>query len=283
MLKVFYSENQSAKSNSSFSPSAGKPEQVVESWKKRNQPFSIENFEPVTRDDLKLVHDPEYVDGVLDLKMMNGFGNKNPEIAKALPWVAGSMVAAALDAYKNKTITISPTSGAHHANYYGGSGFCTFNFLVLAAIKAHLAGAKKIGIIDLDCHYGDGTEEIINKLNLDYIKQYTYGGDHLAKTNSEKWLETLPSIVEGFKDCDLIIYNAGVDPHVDDPLGGYLTTEQIEQRDSIVIGVLRKPQIPMVVSLAGGYQKDKSGSIQKVLDLHGLMFNAAWFAEKINS
>ncbi len=283
MLKVFYSKNQSVGTNASFSPSAGKPEHVVKSWQERGQSFEILSFEPVTRADLKLVHDPSYVDGVLDLTLANGFGNKNAEVAQALPWVAGSMVAATLGAFKNKTITISPTSGAHHAHYQRGGGFCTFNFLVLSALKAHEAGAKKVGIIDLDCHYGDGTQNIINTLKLDFIKHYTYGGDPLAYRDSEAWLESLPGIVDSFKDCDLIIYNAGVDSHVNDPLGGYLTTEQMQIRDSIVVNPLRKKFIPMVISLAGGYQKDEKGNIPKVLELHGFVFNAAWFTEKANS
>lgn len=283
MLKVFYSKNQSVGTNASFSPSAGKPEHVVKSWQERRQAFEISSFEPVTRADLKLVHDPSYVDGVLDLTLANGFGNKSAEVAQALPWVAGSMVAATIDALKNKTITISPTSGAHHAHYQRGGGFCTFNFLVLAAIKAHKAGAKKVGIIDLDCHYGDGTQDIINKLKLDFIKHYSFGGDPQAYRDPSSWIEKLPSIVESFSDCDLIIYNAGVDSHVDDPLGGYLTTEQIEMRDGLVLNPLRRKFIPTVVSLAGGYQKDKSGNIPKVLELHGFVFNAAWFMEKMNS
>jgi acetoin utilization deacetylase AcuC-like enzyme len=282
MLKVFYSKSQNVKSNSSFSPSAGKPELIVESWKKRKQQFQISDFAPVTRIDLKLVHDPKYVDGVLDLTIKNGFGNINPDVAKALPWVCGSMVAATLDAFINKTITISPTSGAHHAGYGHGGGFCTFNFLALAAIKAHVAGAKKVGIIDLDCHYGDGTQDIINTLKLDFIKHYSYGGDPVSRRDSKAWLDKLPEIVSGFQDCDLIIYNAGVDSHIDDPLGGYLTTEQIEMRDYLVINVAKKNRVPMVISLAGGYQKDAEGGISKVLELHGIMFNAAWFADKLN-
>ena len=282
MLKVFYSKSQSVKSNSSFSPSAGKPELVVESWKRRRQLFQISDFAPVTRDDLKLVHDPKYVDGVLDLTSSNGFGNKNADVAKALPWVCGSMVAAALEAFKNKSITISPTSGAHHARYSNGGGFCTFNFLVLAAIKAHQAGAKKVGIIDLDCHYGDGTQDILSTLKLDFIKHYSYGGDPIAYRDSKAWLENLPAIVQGFQDCDLIIYNAGVDSHTEDPLGGYLTTEQIEMRDCLVIQAPNLKRVPMVISLAGGYQKDEEGGISKVLELHGLVFNAAWFADKLS-
>ena len=78
-----------------------------------------------------------------------------------------------------------------------------------------------------------------------------------------------------FDDCDLILYNAGVDSHINDPLGGYLTTEQIKKRDEIVLEIARQLKIPVAVSLAGGYQKDKNGEISAVLHLHGMMFEIA--------
>ena len=276
MLKVFYSENQTAKSNDSYSPSAQKPALVVDSWMKTSKPFELCDFLPVTRSDLKLIHEPSYVDGVLDLKTLNGFGNKNRDVATALPWVAGSMVAATLDALKNKSITISPTSGAHHATYIHGSAFCTFNFLVLAALKAHHSGARKVGIIDLDCHYGNGTDDIVKTLNLNFINHYTFGGDGLSRSRITSWLDSLPEKVMGFRDCDIVLYNAGVDSHIDDPLGGLLTTEQMRQRDFCVLKNLHDLNIPIAISLAGGYQKDKQGGISKVLELHGLMFDIAW-------
>lgn len=275
MLKVFYSPNQSVKSNQSFSPSAGKPEIVVRSWIASGKTFELVDFAPVSRDDLKLVHAPSYVDGVLDLTTVNGFGNKNAEVASALPWVAGSMVAATLEAFKSGSITISPTSGAHHAHYTHGGGFCTFNFLVLAALFAHREGAKKVGIIDLDCHYGDGTQNIIDELHWDFIKHYSYGNDAEAKRSSDKWLKQLQATVLGFDHCDLVIYNAGVDCHIDDPLGGYLTTEHIIQRERVVLEILTDLKIPVAVSLAGGYQKDSSGDISKVVELHTYMFDQA--------
>jgi len=79
----------------------------------------------------------------------------------------------------------------------------------------------------------------------------------------------------GFDDCDLVIYNAGVDSHINDPLGGDLTTEQIKERDTIVLEILRQLNIPVAVSLAGGYQKDQQGRIEAVLHLHGLMYEIA--------
>ena len=112
-MKVFYREEQTAKHNSSFSPSAGKPAQAVASWKRLGLPVEIMDFEPATREQLKKVHDPGYVDDVLDLKRSNGFNNKLPEMATALPYVAGSMVAATLHAFKTGETSFSPRRQAH--------------------------------------------------------------------------------------------------------------------------------------------------------------------------
>ncbi|RYD17356.1 MAG: hypothetical protein EOP88_27005 [Verrucomicrobiaceae bacterium] len=60
------------------------------------------------------------------------------------------MVHAALHAYKTKESAFSPTSGAHHAGYFNGGGFCTFNHLVLAALKAFrkVQGSGERGLKD---------------------------------------------------------------------------------------------------------------------------------------
>ncbi|MBC7458142.1 MAG: histone deacetylase [Bdellovibrionaceae bacterium] len=268
MIKVFYDKRQSARSNESFSPSAQKPEQVVKIWQK-HFPISMESFGPATTEEISLVHDERYVQSVLSCKTNNGFGNKSAEIAEALPWVVGSMVSAAVHAFKTKESCFSPTSGAHHAGYFSGGGFCTFNHLVLAACMAHQKGARKIGLIDLDCHYGDGSQDILDHLNIDYIEHYTFGRrSPAAGSPSDEWLKKLPQLLFPMKDCDLLIYNAGVDPHINDPLGGILTTEQMYKRDLIVYEFAVANKIPIVTSLAGGYQRDKDGSINPVLELH---------------
>ena len=62
----------------------------------------------------------------------------------------------------------------------------------------------------------------------------------------------------------MLFYQAGADPHIDDPLGGYLTTEQMKRRDDIVFMVAKDLDLPIVWNLAGGYQEP----FQKVLDIH---------------
>ena len=276
-MRVFYDQRQSVPGMVSSSPSAGKPALVLESWKRLGICFDEESFAPLGPDELALAHDRDYVQGVLSGTLTNGYDNTSPDLARALPWVAGSMVAAALHAFATGEASFSPTSGAHHACYASGGDYCTFNFLVIAAIKAHQAGAPRVGILDLDYHYGNGTEDIRARLNLAFLRHYSSGGDRDAKCAApERWLKRLPDIVRGFSDVGLIIYNAGVDSHLDDPLGGNLNSEQMTRRDRIVFEVAREIGVPICTSLAGGYQRGRDGSIDAVLRLHDATFIAAW-------
>ena len=84
-------------------------------------------------------------------------------------------------------------------------------------------------------------------------------------TDYDSWIDDLESnLKKQFHDCELLLYQAGADPHVEDPLGGFLTTEQMRMRDKIVFKVAKKLGIPIVWNLAGGYQDP----IEKVLELH---------------
>ncbi len=276
-IKIFYDARQSVASNNSFSPSAGKPAKVLESWQRLEIPLEVCCFKPLDVDEIALAHDRRYVERVLALEEENGFGNKNPEVAAALPWVCGSMVAAALHSLKTGELSLSPTSGAHHACYSEGGYFCTFNFLVIAAMKAQMAGASKVGILDLDCHCGNGTDDIIKQLGLSFIRHYTFGRKTVKKGISAiYWLKKLPKILKDFSNVDLLIYNAGVDSHINDPLGGIFTTPQLMERDLLVFRHARHWGLKVCVSLAGGYQQDKFGDISKVLTLHDNTLKAGW-------
>jgi hypothetical protein len=60
--------------------------------------------------------------------------------------------------------------------------------------------------------------------------------------------------VRQFADCDVLLYQAGADPHIDDPLGGWLTDAQLAQRDRLVFETCRELGLPVAWNLAGGYQ-----------------------------
>lgn len=273
-MKVFYRKEQNAAGTNYFSPSPQKPALAVENWKKLGRQIKIVSFDPVTRAQLKQIHDPDYVDGVLDGRLNNGFGDQDPKIIKVLPYVSGSMVAATLNAYRTGETSLSPTSGANHAGYGFGGGFCTFNFLALAALEAHKAGAKRVGIADCDMHRGNGTDNIIRTLEWDWVDHYSFGSDiSLARTDIGQWKNSFARRIEKMASgVDIIIYNAGADPHIDDPLGGVLSIKDIKQRDQILFSSTADLNVPVAVSLAGGYQDP----INPVLAIHDNMFKMAW-------
>lgn len=291
-MKVFFDPRQVAAAES-FSPSAGKPGLVVDSWRRRGVPFVIRSFDPLTLDQMALAHSPAYIKNILSRKQTNGFGNRSKSVADSLPWVCGSMAAAAQCSFETGETCFSPTSGAHHAGYNFGGGFCTFNSLMIAVqLLRQTFSDTRVAIIDCDAHFGNGTEDIIRRLRIPEVSHYSFGherlrtrrmsprdyhaADGIYDPDVEEWLEELPGKMWGYlKGCDVAIFNAGVDPHIDDPLGGYLTTEEMAQRDDIVLRTAFECGVPVALALAGGYQKGANDSINAVLSLHDTTFETA--------
>lgn len=268
-VPVFYMPHMVADSFS-FSPSAGKPIEVVGEWTDLGLPIDIRAFQPATREDLYKAHKKSYVDGVMSGEYANGFLNNCLMVANSLPYTTGSMMAAAHCALENGWGAVSPTSGFHHAHFDFGGGFCTFNGLMVAAIAlidAH-AHPLTVGILDLDQHWGDGTEDILNVRGL-WANVRQFHPSRVEFMQAPKFLSVLGDIISStFDDCDIVLYQAGADPHVNDPLGGWMTTEELRLRDRIVFETLRDMNIPVAWNLAGGYQRDENGGIKPVLDIH---------------
>ena len=263
-MKVFYTERMLADSES-FSPSASKPAEVVNSWKTLGIRMDIVVPAPVTVDQLALAHDREFVEGVLSGARKNGFGNRSPAIAVSLPYTSGAMLAAAREALLNGRVAVAPCSGFHHAGYDEAGGFCTFNGLMVTACALRLEGlAKNVGILDFDQHWGDGTEEIIRYLKADWVTHYSAGEKWHSREQATNFLTAIPKIVAAMANCDVILYQAGADPHVYDPLGGWLTTAQLRKRDRAVFESASRLGVPVAWNLAGGYQTPLS----KVLRIH---------------
>lgn len=261
-LPVFYSPRQVARP-ASYSPSPGKPAEVVADWLASGIPIDVRLPQPVSRATLALAHKRSFVDAILNCVRDNGFGERSRAVADSLPWTSGSMLAAAREALQNKTVAVSPTSGFHHACYDSCGGYCTFNGLMVTALALKAERAiDRIGILDCDVHYGNGTDDIIKKLKIDWVRHVTTGTHY--EPEADLFLARLPDIVRGFADCNLLLYQAGADPHIDDPLGGFLTTAQLALRDRIVFGMAHQIGLPVAWNLAGGYQKP----LEKVLAIH---------------
>jgi acetoin utilization deacetylase AcuC-like enzyme len=265
-VSVFYTPRQSTPKNRSYSPSAGKPALVVAEVQRLGLPVEIVEPRAATLTDLCRAHDCDFVRAVLGGRLPNGFGNSIPEVTQTLPWTVGSMLSAAEHAVTTGRPAWSPTSGFHHAGWDYEAAFCTFNGLMVAALTLHVVGAvRRVAILDLDEHFGDGTRDIIRRLDLDWVQHHTYGAEPATVETAEVWLESLPALVEEtIRGADLVLYQAGVDPHVRDPLGGGLSTEQLARRDRTVFRVCRDEGVPVAFNLAGGYQRP----VEKVVDLH---------------
>lgn len=281
-IPIFYSKEQSVPETvlvSSDSPSAHKPALVVqEALLRFGDKVKVVDVQPLSRDDIAMAHDRVYVDGVLDCIETNGFGNMLPEVAAALPWTAGSFYHAAKFALANQTMAMSPTSGFHHACFDRAMGFCTFNGLMIAAIKLWKERITRdrfsVGIVDFDAHYGNGTDDILSRLAFQSLVVHETFGKYAIKNISYKhWLDQLPAyLANKFRYCNIIFYQAGADPHIKDPYGGFMTTEELFERDRIVFYVAKQLHIPIVWNLAGGYQTP----LQAVIDIHMNTFTAAF-------
>lgn len=282
LIPVFYRPEMVADTES-FSPSAGKPAAVVADWKAHDLPIAVTSFTPVSSQVLSLAHEESYVAGVLTGGIANGFGNHSAAVAASLPYTVGSMIAAAkyvtrfMAEHSVATVACSPTSGFHHAGFRHGGGYCTLNGLVITAMHLKALGlVNTVGILDWDFHYGDGTAEIIAHLGLDWIKHVTHSGtgesDSLKRSvNRDPRRDLQIRVPNGMFQSgrvDLVLYQAGADVHEDDPLGGYMNSAEMRDRDERVFWYAKRCDTPLVWNLAGGYQRDAAGTIEPVLALH---------------
>jgi len=270
MIPVFYTPKMVADSEC-FSPSAAKPVKVVASW---GDKFPVELHEPtpVTIEELARAHDPEWVIRVLKGEADNGFGNRSLAVAESLPYTSGAMLSAARHVLSNTLgVAAAPCSGFHHAEHAHAMGYCTFNGLMVAACALKAEGAaRRVGILDLDMHYGNGTDHIIHKLDaFAWVTHRTAGRTIDYPSQLEHFFkEWLPEALAAVSECDVVLFQAGADPHIMDPYGGWMETDEMRRRDGIVFDALKAAKVPVVWNLAGGYQVKPDGSIPAVLEIH---------------
>lgn len=257
----------------SFSPSASKPQRYVDALLHRNRweaQHCAAGVLPVSIDDLKRVHDPDYVDAVFAGTVNNGFENRDPRVPQACLWTVGSLVSAAEHAVQDPVRPVcSPSSGFHHAGYDYGGGFCTFNGLLVAAqLYLDKHPGHKVGIIDCDVHYGDGTDHILKRKPqlADHVVHRT-SGKHFHEDADRfeffHWLRESIDVVNE-QGCQLVLYQAGADMHKDDPLGGFLDDADMALRDRQVFEGVHGA---IAWNLAGGY-REKVRGVDPVIETH---------------
>lgn len=242
----------------------------------------------LTEEQLRAIHSAEYVDAVKTgeprhLAESSGFP-WDPGIWDAVRASNGGAVAAALHALHTRRNAGSLSSGLHHAHRDSGGGFCTFNGLALAAGAAIAAGARRVLILDLDAHVGDGTMDIVRTWprvhHVDIaVSAWSYAGGEPSRSSLDvirragDYLPTLARRLAALdtSNIDLCIYNAGMDPHEDCGLGGLdgMTTDVIRSRERTIFEWAAGAGIPVAFVLAGGYV---GGALTReaLVDLHRL-------------
>ena len=171
-------------------------------------------------------------------------------------------------------IAMNIAGGTHHAFSNRGEGFCLFNDQAIAANYLMEKGlAKKILIIDLDVHQGNGTAEIFrNEPRVFTFSKHGENNYPMVKKSSDldlglpdgtgdsTYLELLDRNLKALLDNvapDFLFFQAGVDILETDKLGKLNVTRQgCRERDKVVLSLARQNRIPIVVTMGGGYSPD---------------------------
>jgi acetoin utilization deacetylase AcuC-like enzyme len=239
------------------------------------------------------VHNEEYVTNLLELSIESraarkiGFPLSKELIQRELIIADGTMKAC--DHALEYGIAMNIAGGTHHAFTSHGEAFCLLNDQAIAArYLQKKKGLKKILIVDLDVHQGNGTAEIFlqdasvftfsmhGKNNYPFRKETSDLDIELADQAGDKeYLEilkqSLPELIAKEKP-EFIFYLSGVDILSTDKLGKLgCTLNGCEERDRYVLQTCHDLNIPVQVSMGGGYSPD----IKTILEAHANTFRLA--------
>ena len=193
----------------------------------------------------------------------------------------GATIAAATNAMTER-IAFNLAGGTHHAFADRGQGFCVFNDVCVAARTLQQGGIiRKAMVVDCDVHQGNGTAAITAsdpsifsfsvQCETNFPFQKTQGDLDINLPAGTTDSAFLSSISDGLETAfarfspDIVFYLAGADPYEGDRLGQLSVSKAgLKARDSFVFEFCMNKQVPVAVSMAGGYAKD----VQDIVDIH---------------
>jgi len=253
------------------------------------QAWNIELLEPPAAgdDDLLRVHCPAYVH-----RMVTGAASEQEMRRIGFPWSpmmversrrsSGGTIAALRAALSGDGVAVNLAGGTHHAGFDRGGGYCVFNDSVIAARHAQHAGlARRILIVDLDVHQGNGSAELcagddsIFTFSIHAAKIYPAikPASDLdvalpAGSNDADYLDALARhlpVALARSQADAVIYLAGADPYAGDRLGQLrLTKAGLAERDRQLLAACRSRALPVAISMAEGY----APVLEDIVDIH---------------
>jgi acetoin utilization deacetylase AcuC-like enzyme len=240
--------------------------------------------EPASDEDVALVHHLDYIrklqKGTLSyLEVMRLEIPYSPELIRAAWLSAGGSILAARLALRDG-IAVNLGGGFHHACADHGEGFCVIHDVAIAIRRLQKDGLIHTAMtVDCDVHQGNGTAEIfaadpdVFTLSIHQENNYPYpkppssldidledgAGDEEYLAALEHGLERAFSRVKP----DLVFYVAGADPYREDQLGGLkLSLQGLEWRDRLVFEKARELNVPVAVTLAGGYARHVADTVR---------------------
>ncbi|MBW4605459.1 MAG: histone deacetylase [Calothrix sp. FI2-JRJ7] len=248
---------------------------------------------PPPQELIELVHTSSYVNaycqGTLDAKAQRRIGLPwSPALANRTCVAVGGTIKTATLALQSG-LACNTAGGTHHAFPSYGSGFCIFNDLAIASRVLQKQGlVKKVLIVDLDVHQGDGTAFIFQ--GDDSVFTFSMHCDvNFPGTKQKSDLDVplpvgmedddyllvlasyLPDLLSDVKP-DIVLYDAGVDPHIADKLGKLALTDRgIFKRDMQVLTTCVTAGYPVACVIGGGYADNLNDLVYR----HSLVLRAA--------
>jgi acetoin utilization deacetylase AcuC-like enzyme len=242
--------------------------------------------------DILLAHDFDYVMGLknktLDQKQLRPIGlTWSDELLQRSYCSVGGFIAAT-EAALEAGFSALLAGGTHHAHADRGEGYCVFNDFAVAALRLlKNKRVKKVLIIDLDVHQGNGNSSILGKRDDVFVmsihgeKNFPFRKvpSHLdialpEGTDDESYLLALE---EGLReidevDFDIIFYQAGVDNLKEDSLGTFnLSFAGLIKRDEKIFEFAKRKKKPLAMAIGGGYAKP----IELTVEAHVNTFKTA--------
>jgi len=244
------------------------------------------------RSDVERIHDSAYVEAFLTGQLSEaamrriGFPWSEMLVKRTMASVGGTLAATeeALATGWGGTLA----GGTHHAFAAEGSGFCVFNDIAIAIAKLRSSGrVRRAAVVDLDVHQGDGTAHIFcNEPEVLTLSVHCRNNFPLRKQQStidieldalardEQYLEVLGDVLPQVQrfEPEMIFYQSGVDGLESDVLGRLsLTHDGLKARDRMLMELARDHNIPLVVTMGGGY----SSPIEGTAEAHANTFRVA--------
>jgi len=251
--------------------------------------LGITLHEPPAASDAALAraHDADYVramaDGSADPALMRRIGFPwSPAMVERSRRSSGGTMMALQVALQGDGIAVNLAGGTHHAGPARGGGYCVFNDAAVAARHVQALGlARRVLVVDLDVHQGDGTALIAagdeslftfsmhSARNYPAIKPASDLDVPLPDgTADDAYLDALashlPQAIERAR-ADAVVYLAGADPFIGDRLGHLaLSKPGLAERDCQVLAACRRHGLPLAVCMAGGYAPE----VEDIVDIH---------------